>query len=331
MFIFLKRFKKLFIALSFPYLYVLFLLVMPTGNQILAPGGLTPVHASVQIEGVTMNTQFHTIYVYNYYPMTPFQGFLASMGDRMEVYPLSVREKDTSWRDEYLSGQVSKLSSLQISIIQAYELASLEDDNITIQHHFGGLLLSYRPSRIKDLEIGDIVVRIDGKNYADYDEGAFYAFSRARQADLTIKRVKGDQVTYHQVSYNLEEGEPDLRYYPNYVIDHASPQFTLPGLDSVIGGPSGGMMQTLSIYVSLLKLNIGHAKIAGTGTINSDGSIGKIGGIKQKIYTAADEKVAIFFIPRAHLVDIQGMKYPFDLIAVSTIEEAVSALHDAIN
>ncbi|MCD8562084.1 MAG: hypothetical protein LRY20_01220 [Acholeplasmataceae bacterium] len=83
----LKRFKKLIIVLIFPYLYVLFLLIAPTNQQILAPGGLTPVQETVAIEGITMSSQFHTIYVYNYYPMTPFQGFLASLGDRMDVYP----------------------------------------------------------------------------------------------------------------------------------------------------------------------------------------------------------------------------------------------------
>ena len=308
----LKRFKKLLIVLSFPYLYVLFLLVAPTNQQILAPGGLTPVYETVEIEGITMSSQFHTIYVYNYYPMTPFQGFLASLGDRMDVYPLSVRDKDTSWRDEYLAGQVSKLSSLQISVIKAYELASIEDDKIAITHHFEGLMISYRPSRIKELQIGDIVLSINGENYSDHDE-------------------LENEVSYHEVSYVLDDDEPGLRYYPNYVIEQATPSFTLPGLDSVVGGPSGGMIQTLSIYVSLLKLNIGDIKIAGTGTILMSGNVGLIGGIRQKIYTAIDQDVDLFFIPKAHLEDIDDMNYPFDLIAVETIEQAVNALYEAIN
>ena len=327
----LKKYKKLIIILSFPYVYVLFLLVMPTQRQILAPGDLTPMQETVRIEGVDMVTQFNTIYIYNYFPMTPFQGLIASLDKTMEVDELSVREKDTSWRDDFLAGQVAKLSSLQVSVIKAYELASLEDNTIEIDYHFEGLILSYRPSRMSDLQIGDEILSINGENYSDHDEESFFLLSIAREATLSVRRRHGTEVTYHTVNYQLSEDEPTLRYYPNYVIDEAYPAFELPGLDTVVGGPSGGMIQTLSIYASLIKLNIGDLKIAGTGTIQIDGTIGRIGGIRQKIYTAKQRKVDLFFMPKAHESEISGIEYPFDLIVVTTIEEAVQALHEAIN
>ncbi len=328
---FLKTYKKILIILSFPYLYVLFLLVTPTPRQILAPGDLTPVSESVSIEGVDMLPQFHTIYIYNYYPMTPFQGILANINDTLEVDELSVIERDISWRDDYLAGQIQKLSSLKTSVIKAYELASVQDAHISVDYALTGLLLSYRPSRLTDLEIGDLIVGINGQNVSTHTEESFLELSRLKEAKLTIERqVKGETKTL-TVSYQLTDDETYLRYYPNYEIYDAIPHFELPGLDTVIGGPSGGMMQTLSIYASLLKLNISDIKIAGTGTILMSGNIGKIGGIRQKIYTAKQENVDLFFIPKAHLSDISGLKYTFDLIAVETIEEAVQALHEAIN
>ena len=328
---FLKTYKKILIILSFPYLYVLFLLVTPTPRQILAPGDLTPVSESVSIEGVDMLPQFHTIYIYNYYPMTPFQGILANINDTLEVDELSVIERDISWRDDYLAGQIQKLSSLKTSVIKAYELASVQDAQISVDYALTGLLLSYRPSRLTDLEIGDLIVGINGQNVSTHTEESFLELSRLKEATLTIERqVKGETKTL-TVSYQLTDDETYLRYYPNYEIYEAIPHFELPGLDTVIGGPSGGMMQTLSNYASLLKLNIGDIKIAGTGTILMSGNIGKIGGIRQKIYTAKQENVDLFFIPKAHLSDISGLKYTFDLITVETIEEAVQALHEAIN
>ena len=89
---FLKQYKKIFIILSFPYLYLLFLLIAPTQKMVIAPGGLTPVDQSVEIDGVNMMDQFHTIYVYSYYPMTPFQTFVTADDDRMAIYPLSERQ-----------------------------------------------------------------------------------------------------------------------------------------------------------------------------------------------------------------------------------------------
>jgi PDZ domain-containing protein len=307
------------------------LLVTPTPRQILAPGDLTPVSESVSIEGVDMLPQFHTIYIYNYYPMTPFQGILAKINDTLEVDELSAIERDISWRDDYLAGQIQKLSSLKTSVIKAYELASVQDAQISVDYELTGLLLSYRPSRLTDLEIGDLIIGINGQYISSHTEESFLELSRLKKATLTIERqVKGETKTL-TVSYQLTDDETYLRYYPNYEIYEAIPHFELPGLDTVIGGPSGGMMQTLSIYASLLKLNIGDIKIAGTGTILMSGNIGKIGGIRQKIYTAKQENVDLFFIPKAHLSDISGLKYTFDLIAVETIEEAVQALHEAIN
>jgi Lon-like protease len=91
------------------------------------------------------------------------------------------------------------------------------------------------------------------------------------------------------------------------------------------------MMQTLSIYASLLKLNIGDLKIAGTGTIQMSGNIGPIGGIRQKIYTAKYQKVDVFFIPEVHYQSILDIEIGYELVVVRTIEEAVEWLHENVN
>ena len=327
----LKQYKKIITILFLPYLYILFILVMPTEKQIIAPGDLTPMNETVHIEGIEISKGFHTIYVYSYAPMTPFQGLIANLEPSIEVDELTYREKDTSARDNFLSGQVSKLSSLQIAVIKAYELANKVDENIEINYHFEGLMLYYRPSRLNELKIGDEILSINSEDYHLHDEESFTELSKLREATLSVRRKNGSAYEYHTISYRLEEDEPTLLYYPNYAIDHASPSFSLPGLESVIGGPSGGMIQTLSIYASLLKLNIGDTKIAGTGTIEIDGNIGRIGGIRQKIYTAKYRKTDLFFIPKSHENEIIEIPFTFDLIAVNTIEEAVQALYEAIN
>ena len=198
--------------------------------------------------------------------------------------------------------------------------------------HFEGLLLSYRPSRLKDLEIGDVIISINGESYLDHDETSFKNLSRVSEATLEIKRTKNGVESFHTVSYQLEENESYLYYYPNYVITDSKPSFQLPGLEGVIGGPSGGMIQTLSIYASLLKLNIGHIKIAGTGTIEMDGSVGPIGGIRQKRFILQSIKMSTYLSCLKHMKnEINDMKIPFDLLVVSTIEEAVQLLYEGVN
>jgi len=65
-----------------------------------------------------------------------------------------------------------------------------------------------------------------------------------------------------------------------------------------IGGPSAGLMFSLQIYQQLTDQNIRRGrKIAGTGTINPDGSVGEIGGIDKKIIAAKKAGATIFFAP----------------------------------
>lgn len=67
-----------------------------------------------------------------------------------------------------------------------------------------------------------------------------------------------------------------------------------------IGGPSAGLMMTLEIYDQLktdVDLTKGY-KIAGTGTISLDGTVGRIGGISHKVVAADKAGADIFFAPQ---------------------------------
>lgn len=65
-----------------------------------------------------------------------------------------------------------------------------------------------------------------------------------------------------------------------------------------IGGPSAGLMFTLQIYSQLKSLNLTRGRrIAGTGTINSNGQVGEIGGIDKKIIAAKNRGATVFFAP----------------------------------
>ena len=77
---------------------------------------------------------------------------------------------------------------------------------------------------------------------------------------------------------------------------HTSPKVTVnPGQ---LGGPSGGLMFALQIYQQITGHNLRHGKkIAGTGTISKDGSVGEIGGIDKKVVAAHRAGAQIFFAP----------------------------------
>jgi PDZ domain-containing protein len=325
---FLKDHKIEIIIVFFAYIYVLFVAIAPTNYNVTAPGGLTAVESNIIIEDYEMPDQFFSIYVYSYDPITAFQYMVLQNNDQFILRKPTIRETENTFIDEYRQGQISKSVSYQISLIKAYTMAQEQDDTIVMDYGFEGLYIYDFPKRLEEVSIGDIVKEINGESYVDYEPEAFFSLSTHQQVTYLIEKADGSE---YELIYDQVEGDVSFLFYTKYDIYEAFPTYELPGLDSTVGGPSGGMLQTLSIYVSLLKLNIPDIKISGTGTINSDGTIGRIGGIRQKIYTAEFNKVDVFFIPESHLDEIDGIDYSFIIVPVETIEEAANWLYEAYN
>jgi PDZ domain-containing protein len=100
------------------------------------------------------------------------------------------------------------------------------------------------------------------------------------------------------------------------------------GLQSV-SGPSAGMMFALGLYDKLTpgELTAGHL-ISGTGTIDSAGNVGPIGGIQMKLYSAKAAKSDWFLAPIANCPEVvshipSGIK----VVAVSNFLDALNAVN----
>ncbi|WP_446664676.1 YlbL family protein [Flexivirga sp. B27] len=95
-----------------------------------------------------------------------------------------------------------------------------------------------------------------------------------------------------------------------------------------VGGPSAGTMFTLAIYDKLTpgSLTGGH-KVAGTGTMSEDGSVGPIGGIKQKMIGAKKAGAKFFLAPDSDCNEAKGHEPDgLTVIKVDNLKGALSAL-----
>nr|WP_286131940.1 PDZ domain-containing protein [Clavibacter michiganensis] len=98
-------------------------------------------------------------------------------------------------------------------------------------------------------------------------------------------------------------------------------------LDNV-GGPSAGMMFALGIIDKLSdgELN-GGQKVAGTGTISADGTVGPIGGIRQKLFGARDAGADWFLAPASNCDEVTGhVPDGIRVFAVATLDDSLAAL-----
>lgn len=97
-------------------------------------------------------------------------------------------------------------------------------------------------------------------------------------------------------------------------------------------GSSGGLMMALSIYTKISNEDIVKGrKIAGTGTINIDGTIGQIDGIKYKIMGAHKNNIDIVLVPEENYqeaIKVKEKKHYNDLeiVKVKTFDEAIEYL-----
>ena len=109
------------------------------------------------------------------------------------------------------------------------------------------------------------------------------------------------------------------RVDPGFDID-----FTLQN----IGGPSAGLMFSLGLVDKLSSEDLAKGRqIAGTGTIDPEGNVGPIGGIRQKLAGARASGAELFLVPSEHCEEIDG-KVPEGLAiaSVDTLDDAVDAV-----
>lgn len=73
---------------------------------------------------------------------------------------------------------------------------------------------------------------------------------------------------------------------------------------------------------------IKERKIAGTGTISYDGTVGEIDGIKYKIMGAAKDNVKIVFVPTANyeeaIMTKNKYKYDLEIVRVDTLKKQLN-------
>ena len=97
-------------------------------------------------------------------------------------------------------------------------------------------------------------------------------------------------------------------------------------------GPSGGLMMALTTYSYITGEDLTKGRtVVGTGTIDKDGNVGSIGGVKYKLIGAVKNKSDIFLVPNGENYEEaikvkQEKNYNIKIVGVSNIKEAINEL-----
>lgn len=181
------------------------------------------------------------------------------------------------------------------------------------------------------LEQGDIILAADGEDVTDAATlRRIINDGDGDPVELVVDR-RGREETV-EVTPEQEEldGEQSWLIGVNLTTDYEFPIDVTIQLNNV-GGPSAGMMFALGIIDTLTpgELN-GGEQVAGTGTISADGTVGPIGGVRQKMWGAVDAGADWFLAPEANCDEVAG-HIPGDLrvYAVEDLDDAMAVL-DAV-
>jgi PDZ domain-containing protein len=95
-----------------------------------------------------------------------------------------------------------------------------------------------------------------------------------------------------------------------------------------LGGPSAGLAFSLEIYDSLTGRKLSRGRhVAVTGTIDQDGRVGLVGGIKGKTLGARDAGFDLMLVPKAEIGTARRYSgSQLRVVGVRTFAEALAAL-----
>ena len=97
-----------------------------------------------------------------------------------------------------------------------------------------------------------------------------------------------------------------------------------------VGGPSGGLIFTIGLIDLLTPEDILQGrKVAGSGTISANGTVGPIGGISEKIIAAKKAGATVLFASRDNCDEIARDVTGISVVAISTLDEALDYLQMA--
>ena len=214
-------------------------------------------------------------------------------------------------------------SKIDASFVVLRHLADYPDE------HGDGALIEYVspgcPAEGK-LYTGDVVESIDGTPVHSQDD-ATEALDATPSGDPITFTVRAGGET-HDVTVTRATCNPnvDRPLVGIFMID-AFP-FGVQIASGDVGGPSAGLMWALGLYDLLTPGDLtAGLTIAGTGTIDTRGGVGPIGGIQDKVVAAERAGATIFLVPADNMAELRDVDTgDMRLISVSTFKEALHAL-----
>ena len=293
-----------------------------------AGGGTIDISDRIQIENKEdpeINGSLNMLYVTEYEATIPtyLLSFLFKDWELEEVSEVQINEESTD--EIYERNRIMLNNSIQNAIFVAYNAA---EKNIKINDYTNYVIATTSDNGMK---IGDEIKEINGtevKNIQEIKE----IISESEVGDkleVTIERDSKEKTISVPVYEENNSKLIGIAMITNYEYE-LDPEINVEFKKSE-SGSSGGLMMALSIYNVISGKDIVKGRnIAGTGTIDIEGNVGAIDGIKYKLMGAVNEGMDIVLVPKDNYEEAKKVKeeknYDIEIVSVETFNDAIEYL-----
>lgn len=211
----------------------------------------------------------------------------------------------------------------------AYTLADKEVQEVSSKLYIITIFDGYET----DLKVQDQILSMDNHSYKTIKEYQDYLQTKEENEFVEIKVLRNNKEKVVKSKLYKYKDRLILGIGLELIKEYKTDPKVKVKFKKSESGPSAGLIATLEIYNQLTKKDLTKGyKIAGTGTIEEDGTIGEIGGITYKLLGASKSKTDIFLVPADNYQE--ALKYKkkhhlkIKLIKVKNIESAINKLEE---
>ena len=321
-----ENYKKIIIDLVALSLFILFC-YYPLPYVVYRPGGLINLNDRITVENATkISGSFNMSYV------TVARGnipnlLLALVINDWDIY----KEEDSlAYDDDYETNlkisQMDMENSVDVAKLVAFEKAGYDVQIKSKQI----VVKSVEKAAKTNLKALDKIIQIEGVDCKDIKVVREFIgkYNIGDRISMKVLTDSGEESRYAVIYEYQERKIVGITFFERYIYDtEVDVKFKSKASES---GSSGGLMLTLTMYDQLTAKDLTNGKtVVGTGTIDKDGNVGAIGGVKYKMLGAKND-ADIYLVPDDNCEEAKRVyeKYDlqFEMVCIKSFDEAISYL-----
>jgi len=182
------------------------------------------------------------------------------------------------------------------------------------------------------LQPRDELLKVDGTEITSPDQVAVAVRGKPIGTTFTFTINRDGEEQQVDVTSEPNPDDATVPYIGIGVGVFYSAEFPINFTLQDVGGPSAGLMFTTGIIDMLTPGDLTGGKyIAGTGTIAPDGTVGPIGGIRQKLAGARNNGATLFLMPQSHCEEAAGhVPDGLTVVPIKTLSDAISSIENYV-